>query len=162
MRLCYKTRVPILLLYLSNKHFIDEYPESPPVHCSRVGDVRQNLRSEKLRCTTERAGSSAVPHILLAQTKVGNLDKTLSVQQKVIQLQISTKSKRHKLKYYATLCLEIGYTCRQCPFHEGTAAPVLRTPCRSCIINRNDNFETRMTFLNIELLAQLFTKLWAP
>ena len=97
MRKCYKTRVPIIiLLYLSNKHFIDEYPKSPPVHGSGVGDVRQDLRSEKLRCTTERAGSSAMPHILLAQTKVGNLDKTLSVQQKVIQLQISAKSKSIK------------------------------------------------------------------
>ena len=67
--------------YLSNKHFIDEHPESPPVHCSSVGDIRQHFRSQELRSTTECASSSAVPHVLLAQTKVGNLDKTLSVQQ---------------------------------------------------------------------------------
>jgi hypothetical protein len=39
-----------------------------------------------------------VPHVLLAQTKVCNLDKTLFVQQKVIQLQISVKLKSTNLK----------------------------------------------------------------
>ena len=65
--------------YLSNKHFIDEHAKTPPVHSSGVGDICQHFRSKELWCATECASSSAVPHVLLAKTKIGYLDKTLSV-----------------------------------------------------------------------------------
>ena len=71
-------------IYLSDKHLIDEYSQAPPVHSTGVGDVRQHLGREELWCATERTGPCTVPHALLAQTKIGNLDKTVYVEQKVV------------------------------------------------------------------------------
>ena len=48
--------------HLSHQHLIDEDPQSPPVHCSGVGCIRQDLRGQKLRGPTEGAGPVTVTH----------------------------------------------------------------------------------------------------
>ena len=47
------------------------------------------FRSHEFRGTTECAGSAAIPHILLAETVVTNLDMAIQSQKNVVKLQIT-------------------------------------------------------------------------
>ena len=47
------------------------------------------LGSHELGGTAEGAGRAAVPHLLLAETVVGNLDVSIERQEDVVELQIS-------------------------------------------------------------------------
>jgi hypothetical protein len=47
------------------------------------------LRSHELRSTTERAGGTAIPHVLLAETVVCNLNVAIQSEKNVIQLQVT-------------------------------------------------------------------------
>lgn len=47
------------------------------------------LRSHELRSTTESASGTAIPHVLLTETIVCNLNVTIQGQKNVIQLQVT-------------------------------------------------------------------------
>ena len=47
-----------------------------------------HLRCQELWSATERGRPTAIPHVLLAQSEVCNLYESVSVQEKVVQLQI--------------------------------------------------------------------------
>lgn len=47
------------------------------------------LGCHKLGCTTERARRGTKPHVLLAETVVGNLDVTVKSEKNVVELQVS-------------------------------------------------------------------------
>ena len=48
--------------HLSHQHLIDEDPQAPPVHCSGVRGVGQDLRGQELWSTTERTGPVPIAH----------------------------------------------------------------------------------------------------
>lgn len=50
--------------HFSDQHLIDEHPKPPPVHCSGVRCVSQDLRGQKLRGPTESAGPVSITHSL--------------------------------------------------------------------------------------------------
>ena len=60
-----------------------EGPVLPGVRC-----LSEHLRRQELRGAAEGAGPVAVPHALLAQPEVGDLDVALRVQQQVVQLEV--------------------------------------------------------------------------
>lgn len=47
------------------------------------------LTSQKLRSSTERACLVEWSHVLLAKTEIGNLDVTLTVEQQVVELNVT-------------------------------------------------------------------------
>ena len=47
------------------------------------------LRGHELRSTTERAGGTAIPHVLLTETVICDLDVTIQGEKNVIQLQVT-------------------------------------------------------------------------
>ena len=85
------------MLNLSNKHFKDENSEPPPVNCPCVWRLCQHFGCQEFRSAAERRRPVAVTHSFLTQTKVGNLHKAVGVQQQVVQLQITTKTRIKKL-----------------------------------------------------------------
>jgi hypothetical protein len=63
--------------------------------CDKLDQVKHrkemnatDLWSHEFRCATECACRRAVPHLLLAQSIITNLDMTVKGQQNVIQLQV--------------------------------------------------------------------------
>lgn len=79
--------------YLSDKHFEDENAKSPPINSPRVRRLRQHFRCQEFRCAAERRRPVAKTHSFLAQTKVGNLDEAVGIQQQVIKLQITATNR---------------------------------------------------------------------
>lgn len=47
------------------------------------------LRAHELGCTAERAGRGAVPHVLLAETIIGDFDVAVQGQQDIVELQVT-------------------------------------------------------------------------
>lgn len=56
------TEIWIHINYLSHKHLEDEDTHPPPIHCSGVVVICQDLRSQKLRSPTERRGPISMTH----------------------------------------------------------------------------------------------------
>ena len=78
-----------------------------------------HLGGKELRCTTESAGLGAMPHVLLAEAKVGDLDKAIDVKQEVVELQISTHTHTH--------------THTQSHNHTHTHTVTIVIPCIRCV-----------------------------
>lgn len=96
---------------LLKQHLVDEHTKRPPIDRSAIFLIQKNLRSiiskchrshvrravesltyfrrHELRSTTERARSAAVPHILLAETVVRNLDVAVQGEQDIVEFQIT-------------------------------------------------------------------------
>lgn len=93
---------------LLQKHLVDEDTERPPINRAAILLIKQNLKSvsklgssvelsasmtylwcHKFGSTTECASRRAIPHVLLAETVIGNLDVTVESQENVVQLQIT-------------------------------------------------------------------------
>ena len=71
-RLVLKDRVKDLVLVvaaerrLAQEHLVQQNAKRPPVNCTTVALLEQDLGRHKLGRTAERAGRGAVPHVLLA------------------------------------------------------------------------------------------------
>lgn len=91
---------------LLEKHLVDQDTKCPPINSTTVLLVKQDLHvvsiitwcqvclgtylgRHELWSTTECAGSRSVPHFLLAQTVIGNLDVSIQCEQDVVELQIT-------------------------------------------------------------------------
>lgn len=97
---------------LLKKHLVDEHTKCPPVNRTGVLLVQENLYhklvnvvvpyyqpgyhcaltylgSHELRSTTEGASATTVPHVLLTETIVRNLDMAIQCQKDVIKLQVT-------------------------------------------------------------------------
>jgi hypothetical protein len=53
------------------------------------GFKKTYFRSHEFRGTAEGAGGGAIPHLLLAETIIGNLDVSIKSQEDVVELQIT-------------------------------------------------------------------------
>lgn len=94
---------------LLKKHLVDEHTKCPPVNRTGVLLVQENLfhklvnafyhnttadnltylGSHEFGSTTESASIGTVPHVLLTETIVCNLDMTIQCQKDVIKLQVT-------------------------------------------------------------------------
>jgi hypothetical protein len=78
--------------YLADEHLENEDAEAPPVDSACVRRLGEHFRGEELGSAAEGAGAVAVTHALLAQAKVSDFHIALSVQQQVVQFEISATS----------------------------------------------------------------------
>lgn len=72
----------------TSEHVVHEGPQGPPVHRLAVPGPGQNLRRHVLDSAAEGVGHCALVNGLLAQTKVCQLNMTLSVKQNILRLEI--------------------------------------------------------------------------
>ena len=102
---------------LLQEHLVDQHAEGPPVDCAAVFLVEEDLVEEErvsgflplglgedtvrvgrwsrylwcheFGCAAEGAGGGVVPHVLFAETIVGNLDVAVEGQEDVVELEIA-------------------------------------------------------------------------
>ena len=102
--------------HLPHQHLVEEHAQPPPVHAAAVAALRQHLGGQELGRAAEGGGALAVAHTctqvaflprqatsqpgvtrltFLAQTKVGDPHKAVSIHQEVVQLQVPGGAHAH-------------------------------------------------------------------
>lgn len=125
---------------LTQEHLVDEDTKGPPVDCPSVSLLEQDLWCHELGRSTEGASGVAIPHVLLAQTVVGDLDVTVQSEEDIVKLQVSVDDALlvEVLQSEQNLSsVELGSFRRELLFldvqHQVTTADVLHDKVNACL-----------------------------